>query len=561
MRMEQCMVLNRGMKLNMPLDKNIPTYQGEWETISARNALTHVWDINFWKKLIDHQARNRYNALTVWVHHPFPALVKVDDYPKACLPGIETFEGYFKDLTHEKRVAYWREVMQYAHDRGMKFYFFNWNIFVDYADQQYPQLTRDINNAATIDYTYKSVKALLATYPELDGFGCHAGDGMPKAAPNEQRTEWIWNAVGKAIKDYLSENPSRKFTHIHRNSGTTPDLWKSTYAPLTALPNATTNFSVKYAMAHMYSTPTPNWNQDIQRIAQIGMKTFLTVRNDDYFYFNWGDPKFVRDFMAGIPSKDAVLGMYIGSDNYSPSRTYFCKNPALNGQLEVERRWYMEMLWGRISYNPNISDDVFKNMLAKRFPSVSPDKLFDAWSLASRSLPRVTELIMKNWNLDIHWYPEGCNGSKWFGPGFRTVFDFANLSTHPKSEKTSVAKGSNLCDIPNSAAGTCDGKKTSYTVADEMQADDNIKQMAYLGLYYAHKVRGATFLSATQTEKAKDEMGKAYCWWMSYTRSMENDYYGDSFRTMAIKPDWKYADADVLKDYTDLGGVGVPECK
>jgi len=85
--------------------------------------------------------------------------------------------------------------------------------------------------------------------------------------------------------------------------------------------------------------------------------------------------------------------------------------------------------------------------------------------------------------------------------------------------------------------------------------------MAYLGLYYAHKVRGATFLSAKQTEKAKDEMGNAYCWWMAYTRSMEKDYYGESFRTMAIKPDWRYADADVLKDYTDLGGVGVPKCK
>jgi hypothetical protein len=581
---EKPYLLNRGMKLNMPLDKNIPTYQGKWDTISARNALTHVWDITFWKKLIDHQARNRYNVLSVWLHHPFPALVKVDDYPKACLPGIEGFDGFSKALTHEQRVVYWREVMTYAHDHGMKFYFFNWNVFVDYADQQYPQLTREINNSATIDYTYKSVKALLETYPELDGYGCHAGDGMPKDASKEQRTDWIWNAVGKAIKDYLSENPSRKFTHIHRNSGTTPELWKSTYAPLTALPNATTHFSIKYAMAHMYSTPTPNWTQDIQRISKLGMKTFLTVRNDDYFYLNWGDPKFVRDFLIGIPSKDAVLGMYIGSDNYTPTRTYFCKNPALNGQLEVERRWYMEMLWGRISYNPNISDDVFKNMLAKRFPSVSSDKFFDAWTLASRPLPRATELIMKKWELDIHWYPEGCNGSKWFGPGFRTVYDFANLSTHPKSAKTSVAAGSNLCDIPNSAAGTCDGKKSSYTVADEMQADaakalalvadmnpngnvdlemaiNNIKQMAYLGLYYAHKVRGATFLCATQTIKAKDEMGKAYCWWMSYTRSMEKDYYGDTFRTMAIKPDWRYADADVLKDYTDLGGIGIPECK
>ena len=67
--------------------------------------------------------------------------------------------------------------------------------------------------------------------------------------------------------------------------------------------------------------------------------------------------------------------MYFGSDGYTPSRTYFNKNQALNGQLEVERRWYMEMLLGRISYNPQVSDDVFINMPAKRFPSVSADNL------------------------------------------------------------------------------------------------------------------------------------------------------------------------------------------
>jgi hypothetical protein len=29
---------------------------------------------------------------------------------------------------------------------------------------------------------------------------------------------------------------------------------------------------------------------------------------------------------------------------------------------------------------------------------------------------------------------------------------------------------------------------------------------------------------------------------------------------LAIAPDWKYADAAVLKEYTDLGGTGKPGC-
>ena len=587
---ESPFLLNRGMKLNMPFDRRVPTYVGGWSSTSTGLAIPHVWDITFWKKLIDQQARYRYNVLSVWVHNPFPALVQLADYPKASLPRIEGFDGFVKEWNHEKRVAFWREVMSYAKDRGMKFYFFNWNIHLEFTKTEYPNITEARTNTTTLDYMYKSMQALLATYPDLAGFGISAGDGMQRPSEefnndNVLKTKWTWDAMGKAVHDYLVANPSRKFNLIHRGIGSSAEIWNAQYAPLKKLPNATSNYSVKYSQAHMYSTPTPAWTtSSINAIKKQDDKTWLTIRNDDYFYINWGDHQFVRDFMAGIPHKDAVTGMYIGSDGYTPTRTYFYKNPALNGQLEVERRWYMEMLWGRISYNPNISDDVFKNMLAKRFPTVSGADLFKAWTLASRPLPRATELIMDKWSLDFDWYPEGCNSDTNRCTGFRTVFDFANMSTHKNAKITTVAKGSNLCDISNSAAGTCDGKKSSYTVADEMQADaetalkiadnmkiggsqdlqlaiNNIKQMSYLSLYYAHKVRGATFLKSGQRDKARNEMGMAYCCWMLYTRAMEVDYNGTAFRNMKILPDWKFADADVLSDYTLLGGVGIPNCK
>ena len=567
-------LLNRGMKLNLPLDSRIPTYVGGWSSTSAKKAIPHVWDMTFWKTLIDQQARNRYNVLSVWVHHPFPALVKLPDYPKVCLEHIDGFDAFKKKLNHEQRIAFWREVMTYAHDRGMKFYFFNWNIHLEHAQDQYPALTEDPKNKTTIDYTYKSMRALLETYPELDGFGITSGDGMD--GTKEENTQWTWEAMGKAVRDYFRENPSRQFNLIHRGVKSSTEAWNTIYAPLKEVPNVTMDFSAKYAMAHMYSTTAPKWGNDIQGVTKLGMKTWLTLRNDDYFYFNWGDHQFVRDFITAIPQRDSVVGMYIGIDGFNPSRTYFCKNESLNGQLEVERRWYMEMLWGRISYNPAMNDVVFKNKLAKRYPEVSPEDLFQAWTLASRPLPKVTELVMGEWKLDFHWYPEGC----WSDPnrctGFRTIDGFAN--------DTTIAKGSNLCDIATSAKGECEGKKSSYKVADEMQADatkalsliktlesrgnvdleyalNNIKQMASLSQYYAHKIRGATHKKAGAIDKARTEMGKAYCYWMTYSRSMAETYHPDSFRNLSIAPDWKSADAAVLKEYTDLGGESAPDCE
>jgi hypothetical protein len=571
-REESPLLLNRGMKLNLPLDRRLPTYVGGWTSNSARKAIPHVWDMTFWKTLIDQQARNRYNVLSVWVHHPFPALVKLPDYPKACLPRIEGFDGFAKEWDHDRRVAFWRDVMRHAHERGMSFYFFNWNIHLEHAKEQYPALTEDPKNGVTLDYMYKSMRALLETYPELDGFGITSGDGMH--GTQEENTRWTWNAIGKAVKDFLGEHPSRKFNLIHRGVKSSVEAWNALYAPLKALPNVTLDFSAKYAMAHMYSTPTPKWTGDIASVARLGQKTWLTLRNDDYFYLNWGDPTFVREFIAGIPRKESVVGMYIGIDGYNPSRTYFCKKESLNGRLEVERREYMEMLWGRLSYNPGMSDDGFKGFLARRYPKVSAGDLFEAWALASRSLPKVTELVMGEWKLDFHWYPEACWSDPGRGTGFRTIDGFAN--------DTTTAKGSSLADIAATARGECKGRKSSYAVADEMLADarkalfliepmksggdadlevalENVRQMACLSAYYAHKVRGATYKKAGALEKAKEEMGKAYGWWMDYSRSMENSYHADSFRNLSIAPDWKFADAAVLKEYTDLGGAGIPE--
>jgi hypothetical protein len=310
--------------------------------------------------------------------------------------------------------------------------------------------------------------------------------------------------------------------------------------------------------------------------AEFKQQTWLTLRNDDFFYLNWGDPKFVRDFIDNIPNRDIIRGFYIGSDVYHPTRMAWYKDTKLNGQLEIERNWYIQMLWGRIAYNRQISDDVFKKHMALRFPQVSSEKLFEAWAKASRPLPKVTELTQAQWRLDVHWYPEGCVGR---GSNNTTVF-----KTITEMMDVNVANGSKVCNIANSAAGNCKGAKSSYEIADEMEADANsalalinpmtsagnkeleiaintVKQLAYLSNYYAFKIRGATYKKAGQIDNAREAMGKAYCWWIRYSNSMDAMYVTDLFRCYDLRPDWHFADALNLKEYTDLGGVGIPVCK
>jgi hypothetical protein len=260
----------------------------------------------------------------------------------------------------------------------------------------------------------------------------------------------------------------------------------------------------------------------------------------------------------------------MGSDGFAPTKTFFTKHSVTQGLLEVQRQWYQFMLWGRLAYNPATSDTVFKNYLALKYPGVPSEELFVAWTKASRGLPKATELIHGTMKLDFQWWPEGCQSHK----GFVTAAQFADAIP---------GKGSTLCSIAQSASNSCAEGKSSYALADEIEADarfalslvttmsaapntdlgvalNNIRTMSYLTIYYAYKIRGATYLKAQDKEKARDALGVAYCWWMKYSNLMDAMYTGMKMQRTQDLPDWHFHDQSVLKEYTDLGGAGVPAC-
>ncbi len=230
----------------------------------------------------------------------------------------------------------------------------------------------------------------------------------------------------------------------------------------------------------------------------------------------------------------------------------------------------MYMLWGRLSYNPNTPDEVFRNHMAVKYPSVSTDQLFSAWNKVSACIPKITELVQGSWRIDLNWWLEGCISRN----GFRTIEQFSECK---------VAEGSSLCSISKSAADSCFGKKSSLQLAEELETDaktalsliskmkadadsepgvaiNNIKAMAYMTVYYAWKIRGATYLKANDKTNARNAMGNAWCWWMNYANIMDGMYTGMGMQRVQDLPDWHANDHLVLKEYTDLGGAGTPAC-
>lgn len=576
---------NRGIKFNIPLDKESPTYFYGHHGQAHKLAIKHVWDLDFWKTWFDEMARNRYNALSLWSPHPFTSMLNMEDeYPGIAIEGVIGFDEDGKEIqvnnmTIDEKISFWQEVMKYGRSRGFDIYFINWNIFLSTAEGKHG-LNHLPDNLKTKQYLKKCMIKFLETYPDLTGFGITVGERMGKL-DYKQREEWAWDTFGSGMMEYALDNPDRELVFIHRQHDGNIDHILEHFAKLNELPNVSFNLSCKYSEAHVHSTLTPSrWHRTGMEkgLDKYGIKSWLTIRNDDFFFLHWAEPQFVRDYISGFPDVNQyVNGFYIGSDGWVFSREFESLHPFYrnNDALSIQRTWLMQKLWGRISYNPNLSDDFFKKHLALRFPEAPAEELFEAWSAASGAIRRANEQVTGKWQFDNDFWMERWTGDTWQGGRNR------HFTLEDTKEATPFA-GSHLCSLFNSANNECGDKTSAWENADiieelslkalsilsgikagsnaELQLTlKDLTAQANLGLYNAYKFRALMYHIQENNEKAKEAMGKAYAYWQNYTNIMSELYIPVEMQRNKSFSSWHEDDAAVLNDYHLLGGVGIPE--
>lgn len=554
----------RGIKFNIPLDVRTPSYSDNGDSFQAN--IPEVWSRAFWHEFLDEMARHRYNVLTLWNLHPFPSLVRVPEFPDIALNDVwrtrmkldDSFALTGRDMlrpemlkdvevvrrmTIDEKIAFWRHVMEYAHDRGIEVYWFTWNIFVWGTDGKYG-ITADRDNPVTVRYFRASVRELVRTYPLLAGLGITAGENMgpDDKAPSKER--WLWETYGEGIRDALADQPGRRFRLVHRfhqtKLGEILQEFKNYPGPF--------DFSFKYSIAHMYSIPNPPFIKSALEGMPEGMKTWLTVRNDDIYSFRWGDPDYAREYIRHMPGPDRLAGFYMGPDGYCWGREFIDVDGELPRQLVMKKQWYSFLLWGRLSYDPSLSNDHFKRLLAVRFPEVSSEKLFTAWAAASKVFPLITRFFWGD--IDLRWFPEAC--MRYPAPkGFYTVKDFILGQTMPGSGVLSIREwltqdgstdqrsGVTPLDVSHSLEQTAE---ETLRLLSELQPGEmtnrelqrtlgDLEAMAYLGRYYAAKIRGAVALAEFDRDGKPDQqrvavahLEKALEHWKHYATIARSQY-------------------------------------
>jgi len=566
---------NRGIKFNIPLDKEAPTYFNDSRGTANRLAIRHVWDITFWKTWFDEMARHRYNTLSLWNPHPFTSMLNMEDeYPGIAIQGVTGFDGAgeetrINDWSIDRKIAFWQEMMKYGHERGFRIFVFTWNIFLSTAEDKHG-IGEGPKNRQTRTYLRKCTHKLLETYPHLTGIGFTAGENMD-TEDDDEKEEWAWDTYGRGVYAYAQAHPGRDIVFIHRLLQSSLDATAKYFQPLIDQPNVRFSFSHKYSNAHAHAAVKPiYWSRKKlePQLEKLGVTSWLTVRNDDFFYLHWADPQFVRDYIGNFPEVGKTIdGIYIGPDGWAFSRVFQSKDEhwKSNNALDVQKTWLMQKIWGRIGYNPKVSDDLFKSHLARRYPEAESSALFEAWRKASRSVLRMNEQVTGKWSLDFHWWPE-----RWTSKdgGYLGVNDL---------RQTEPMNGSNLADVKNTAKGDLDGKKSALDNATEIEHLANeaqkllatlkpgantelainlsdLQAMTHLSLYGAAKLRAAVMIEQDKSAEARGHLIAAVAQWKQYADIMDAHYIGADMQRNFHFKSWHQLDPKVQGDLTAVGG-------
>ena len=399
----------RGIKFNIPLDVRTPSYSDLSD--AGQVNIPEMWNFEFWSGLIDNMAHDRYNLISLWNLHPFPSMVKVPEYPDIALDDVkrstgklaETYDlrgsGFDKPeiidktetvvkMTISEKIAFWKRVMAYAKERNISFIIMTWNIFTYGTEGKYG-ITDEMKNGVTKDYFRKSVKQMFLTYPDLAGIGVTTGENMGNSGEGfDVKEDWVYDTYAQGVLDAVKEQPGRRIIFVHRQHEAGTKYIMQKFKPLTENRNIEFLYSFKYAQAHVYSSEKQAFHTQFVRDIENN-KTLWTLRNDDNFYFRWGAPDFVRDFIKNIPY-EVSKGFYFGSDNYIWGREFLERKPVNPRQLEIEKHWYSWMIWGRLGYNPDLNDDRFIKIISTHFPGTDGSALFSAWQNASMIYPVTT---------------------------------------------------------------------------------------------------------------------------------------------------------------------------
>lgn len=520
----------------------------------------------FWAAFLDMMSANRFNTLTLWNLHPYTFMIKPRNFPEASPWNDEQMQTW-QNLFHA--------ILGMAAERGIETYLIPFNIFVppEFAKAHKVALHNLEHHhyvqGDTVEiikrYTRECVAQVLQEYPELSGMGLTLGEGMGGMTPQE-RENWMKETI---IAGMRQANRQSKLIHRIPFSGSTASLGATTIEmeQITRRgieQEADLNFIVKPVWASLKF----NWSHahSTTRLIKVhGGKLYgtyfepeptkyriiWTARNEDFFCLRWGVADFVREHIKTNTHR-YVGGYFVGSETYIPAKDYFTKPDIdVDWDYAFERQWLFYQLWGRLLYDPDTPDAVFREEFVRRY-GAGTEVLFEAFALAGKTPLRLASSFDCTWDFTL--YSEGFLA---LDPQKQRV-DYISVDRQIQQPPldTSLISVKEYVDASLAGQSFPENQITPPVLADQLERDcrralklvgniaysantalmfevADVKTWAHLGLFFSEKLRAAVALQSyrisgevSYQRQAVRHLKKALQYWdevIEITRPIYND--------------------------------------
>ncbi|MGF1450752.1 MAG: hypothetical protein ACFB21_01595 [Opitutales bacterium] len=509
---------------------NLPWNAYRWGEVMTQHQEV-CREFAFWRRFLDHLARCRFNALTLWNLLPFPWMVRVPGFPEAAVGADAEMEAW-EEL--------WSFVFREARRRHLQPIVIWWSIFVpphlesawgvDYSSGEY-HLGPGQTDERIERYNREATTALINRYDHLAGVGVCMGERMENLNPAEQRA-WLEKTVLAGVRAAKRPVLFVQRASLKADSRSVREMIEGADLPGPVI------LEYKFNWSHAHSTPTLAMTHGAAGGIDEGLwspppkhyRVAWMARNEDFFVLRWGEPDFIREHISrnGHPW---VGGYFVGSEGHIPAKEVAEQLPEhqRGWRYAFERQWLFSFQWGRLVFDPTTPDTRFAHEFERRYGEGIGPQLVEAFRLGSRMPLRLASFHAATWDYTL--YAEGfltpfASQGRHNGRAFLSVDE---LIEHPTLEPSWMS-------IQDFVAGKePNGRTTPIEMADELEHDakaldecldqlrndtanrpvayrcelDDLEAWCLLTRYFAQKLRGAVALARFRQEREESSRALA----------------------------------------------------
>jgi hypothetical protein len=360
----------------------------------------------YWDTYFSMLARDRLNRFNLVFAHetnyrapPYPFWLELPEFPEIQVPGLSADQ-------RRKNLEMLCYISQSAADHGVDFTLgiwehnaintLNWGGVVN-GDWNQPHAAVGITDNNIGPYSYSALRKVLQTCSAIRSVQLRVNgeSGIGDAQQVSFYRDWVYRAIREAGRpvtlDVRGWAMAPQMLEAAVNTGAPLRLSVKHWAEKMGRPyQPVETFPGSSSFSYMDFLSKPRAYELYWEIWALGSHRLLL----------WGDPDFVRRIVPTLSLSDSI-GFEVdaplaqkGFGNNPETWDIFQSNQYVSNEgrkywrWEFERYWMFYQLWGRLTYDPNTSRDVWESDLHQRFGAAASDVLV-AYQSASRVISEI----------------------------------------------------------------------------------------------------------------------------------------------------------------------------